>query len=70
MLISGVYHAIRTSAIFTSLTVGLRGTDRRFIFGIGYIACSYIIKLNAMLMCMHAIRALVPSVGNILSAGT
>ena len=31
MLISGVYHAIRTSAIFTSLTVGLRGTDRRFI---------------------------------------
>ena len=34
MLISGVYHAIRTSAIFTLLTVGLCGTDRRFIFGL------------------------------------
>ena len=33
MLISGVYYAIRTSAILTSLNVGLCGTDRRFIFG-------------------------------------
>ena len=32
MLITGGYHSIRTGAIFTSLTVGLRGTDRRFIF--------------------------------------
>ena len=32
MLISGVYYAIRTSAILTSLNVGLCGTDRRFIF--------------------------------------
>ena len=33
MLITGGYHSIRTGAIFTSLTVGLCGTDRRFIFG-------------------------------------
>ncbi len=32
MLITGGCHAVRTGAIFTSLTVGLRGTDRRFIF--------------------------------------
>ncbi len=33
MLITSGCHAIRTGAIFTSLTVGLRGTGRRFIFG-------------------------------------
>ena len=37
MLISCVYYAIRTSAILTSLNVGLCGTDRRFIFGMPII---------------------------------
>ena len=37
MLISGVYYAIRTSAILTSLNVGLCGTDRRFIFEIATV---------------------------------